>query len=61
VFLKNGWYPEEEGWRVNSAGLVETAADRYVLVVLVYPASGMEEGVRLIESIAGRVNRFMAE
>jgi beta-lactamase family protein len=61
VFLKNGWYPEEDGWRVNSAGLVETPADKYVLVVLAYPTPNMDEGITLIESIAGRINGYMAE
>lgn len=59
VMLKNGWYPEDDGWRVNSAGVVEKGDNFYVLVIMAYPTDGFEEGVSLVESIARRVNASM--
>lgn len=60
AFFKNGWYPEVEGWRVNSAGAVQTPEDDYVLVVLTDSAPSFESGIALVEDIAWRINAFMA-
>lgn len=55
--IKNGWYPEDEIWRVNSAGAVTVAGETgYVVVVLSDGASDFPEGVRAVEEIAAAVN-----
>ena len=61
VMLKNGWYPESEGWRVNSAGVIQGAEGSYVLVILAYPAPSLEEGITLLEDVARRINAFIGE
>jgi hypothetical protein len=58
--LKNGWYPEDDGWRVNSAGAVHTAEHDYVLVILTDSQPSFEDGVDLVETMARRVNAVMA-
>ena len=56
--IKNGWYPEDEVWRVNSAGAVTVAGQTdYVVVLLSDGASDFPRGVRAIEEIAAAVNR----
>jgi hypothetical protein len=59
IFLKNGWYPEADGWRVNSAGSVQGPEQGYVLVVFSYPEESLEEGIALVEDVARRINAFM--
>jgi hypothetical protein len=57
VFLKNGWYPEPEGWVVNGAGIIDSdSAPAYVLVVLTNFQPDFEYGVETIEAIASLVN-----
>jgi hypothetical protein len=60
IFLKNGWYPEEDGWRVNSAGMVQGGTGGYVLVVFSYPDESLDEGIALVEEVAGQINAFMS-
>jgi hypothetical protein len=61
VFLKNGWYPEPEGWVVNSAGIVDSdRAPAYVLVALTNFQPEYEYGVETIEAIASMVNAYLA-
>ena len=50
TYLKNGWYPEEEGWTVNSAGIVDSESEDYVVVLLTDSQPSLEEGVSFIES-----------
>jgi hypothetical protein len=60
VFLKNGWYPADEGWRVNSAGIVRPGrGPAYVLVVLTDAQPSMEYGIETIETVARLANQFM--
>jgi hypothetical protein len=59
VLLKNGWYPETEGWRINSAGAVEDTGGGYVMVVLTYRSDTLREGIGLVELIASRINGLM--
>ena len=60
VMLKNGWYPESEGWRVNSAGAVEDSDGFYVVVIMAYPTPDLEAGISMLEGIAGRINVYMS-
>jgi beta-lactamase class A len=60
VYVKNGWYPEEDGWLLNSAGVVRTPSTDYVLVVLSDAAASMDSGISVIEQVAGLVNAYMA-
>ena len=60
VLLKNGWYPEVEGWRVNSAGAVMSTEGGYVLVILTHHSESLGEGIALVEDIAARINAFMS-
>jgi beta-lactamase class A len=60
IYLKNGWYPESDGWRVNSAGVIRNARGEHVLVILTYPSPSMDDGVALIEAIATQINRFIS-
>jgi hypothetical protein len=60
AFLKNGWYPEPEGWRLNSAGLVVMPEAEYVLVVLSDSSPTMEEGIERIEQVSRLINGYMA-
>jgi len=50
TYLKNGWYPEEEGWTINSAGIVDSDSQDYVVVLLTDSQPSLEEGVGFIES-----------
>lgn len=55
--IKNGWYPEDKIWRVNSAGAVTvTGQTRYVLVVLSDGATNFSHAVRTVEDISAAVN-----
>jgi len=61
VLLKDGWYPGEEGWRVNSAGVVHPGhgGPAYALVVLTDNQPSFDYGVETVETIATLVNHFM--
>lgn len=48
VYLKNGWYPEEDGWIVNSAGIIAGESGEYVLVLLTDAQPTFEAGRQLI-------------
>jgi hypothetical protein len=58
--LKNGWYPEAEGWRLNSAGIIVSPGAQYVLTILTDSSPTMESGIELIERLATRINAYMA-
>jgi hypothetical protein len=60
VYVKNGWYPEEDGWRLNSAGVIRTQGSDYVLVVLSEASPSMERGIEAIERVSGLINDYMA-
>lgn len=57
VGVKNGWYAGEEGWRVNSVGVVRPA-DRppYAVAVMTGSRPTWREGIGTIEGIAERIN-----
>jgi beta-lactamase class A len=53
IALKNGWYPGEEGWRVNSAGIVRPRDGApYAIAVVTDGRSSWQEGIDTIEGIA---------
>jgi beta-lactamase class A len=57
VYLKNGWYPEPDGWVVNSAGIVDSdTAPAYILVALTNLQPSYEHGVETIEAVAELIN-----
>ena len=58
VGLKNGWYPAEAGWRVNSVGFVVGNGGRtfYVLAALTNQQPSWSYGIQSIEGFAERVN-----
>jgi len=60
VELKNGWYPGEEGWRVNSVGIVRPrAADPYAIAIVTGSRVSWQEGIDTIEGIAEPLNAAM--
>lgn len=57
VGVKNGWYPGDEGWRVNSAGIVRpTGGTPYAIAVVTDGRPSWQEGIDTIEGIAGPIN-----
>jgi len=60
VELKNGWYPGEEGWRVNSVGIVRPrAGDPYAIAIVTGSRVSWQEGIDTIEGIAAPLNAAM--
>ena len=60
VELKNGWYPGEEGWRVNSVGIVRPrAGDPYAIAIVTGSRVSWQEGIDTIEGIAEPLNAAM--
>ncbi len=60
VVLKNGWYPQDGGWVVNSAGLVLPADHRergYSLVVMADGQPTLDYGIETVETVASMVHR----
>jgi beta-lactamase class A len=53
VYLKNGWYPEEDGWIVNSAGIVAAGACEHIVVLLADSQPSLEEGKRFVNAAIG--------
>jgi len=57
VALKNGWYPGDEGWRVNSVGIVwPRAGDAYAIAIVTGGRVSWQEGITTIEGIAAPLN-----
>ncbi|MBI4301262.1 MAG: hypothetical protein HY664_01485 [Chloroflexi bacterium] len=58
VGLKNGWYPAETGWRVNSVGFVVSPDDRhyFTIAVLSNAQPSQDYGIATIEGVAERVH-----
>ena len=60
VELKNGWYPGEEGWRVNSVGIVQPrVGDPYAIAIVTGGRVSWQEGIDTIEGIAAPLNAAM--
>jgi hypothetical protein len=57
VAIKDGWYPGEEGWRVNSVGVVRPATGApWALAIVTNGRASFREGVDTIEGIARPMN-----
>jgi hypothetical protein len=56
--VKNGWYPESEGWVLNSLGyaIPNDGGSPYLLAIFTSGAHNYYGGVMNIESIAGLLN-----
>ncbi|MBA3943225.1 MAG: serine hydrolase [Herpetosiphonaceae bacterium] len=52
VALKNGWYPDSEGWGINSMGIVMKGGHAYAIAVLTYPNPSMDYGISTVEQIS---------
>jgi beta-lactamase class A len=55
VALKNGWYPQRNGWGINSIGLVTSGGKQYAIAVFTNPDPSMAYGVETIERISTEV------
>lgn len=57
VAVKNGWYPGNEGWRVNSVGIiVPRSGPTYSIAVVTDDRASWQEGIDTIEGIASPLN-----
>ena len=61
VALKNGWYPVNGVWRVNSTGYVSGDGLDYALVVLSDGHRSEESGIDVVERVARAVHAGLAE
>jgi hypothetical protein len=58
VGVKDGWYPDDDGWRVNSVGFISPlspGAPPYAIAVMTNYQSSMEYGIETIEGLAAPV------
>ena len=57
VGVKNGWYPGDEGWRVNSVGVVRPkAGNPYAIAIMTDARASWREGIDTIEGTAEKIN-----
>lgn len=61
VLVKNGWYPEEEGWLLNSAGLVTPSGGGpgYAVVIFADRIEDYDAGIAMVETVAELTNQHM--
>jgi hypothetical protein len=62
VGLKNGWYPEERGWRVNSAGFIVSSAGHqpaYTIAVMTNLQPNWPYGIDTIEGVSSRIHAML--
>jgi hypothetical protein len=60
VLFKNGWYPEDDGWRINSAGIIIPAqGEPYVLVIFGRGFDTWKDGVETVNGVAGLINHVL--
>lgn len=53
--LKNGWYPQANGWIVNSLGRITDADSDLLIVVLSRGNSSYAAGIRSVEQVAAQI------
>lgn len=60
IALKNGWLQDDDNvWNVGSMGFVRAGDNNdYAVVVLTSGTSTMEDGVAVVEEVAGVINTF---
>jgi hypothetical protein len=64
VGIKDGWYPDEDGWRVNSVGFIAPLAagpEPYAIAVMTNYQSTQEYGIETIEGLALPVYQALRE
>lgn len=61
ILLKDGWYPEEGGWLVNSAGIVipSSGAASYAIVILGESFLSYKDGLEAVNEIATMTNGLL--
>ena len=59
VALKNGWYPDNAGWGVNSIGLILSGNKHYSIAVFTNPDSSMASGIDTIQQISSQIYPVM--
>ncbi len=55
VALKNGWYPDDSGWGINSIGLISSEGKHYAIAILTYPNPSMGYGIDTIQKISAAI------
>lgn len=55
VAIKNGWYPEGDGWSINSVGYIKGNRKRYTIAVYTRPNRSMRYGIDTIEAISSKI------
>ncbi|MET4059657.1 hypothetical protein ABIB35_001189 [Arthrobacter sp. UYP6] len=61
IALKNGWLQDDDfSWNVGSMGFVRADGAEYAVVVLTSGTETMEDGVSVVEQVAGIINSFEA-
>lgn len=62
VGLKNGWYPAEDGWWVNSVGFVlPDDAAPYTIAIMTDEQPSLAYGIQTIETVARLIHEERAE
>ena len=58
---KDGWYPADEGWWVNSAGFVLPDHEKppYALAILTNGQPSVEYGAETVHGIAAQIHQRM--
>jgi len=62
VALKNGWYLAEEGWRVNSAGVIiprDVNEDAFAVAIMTNNQRSWSYGIATIEGSAARIHTVL--
>jgi len=48
VYVKNGWYPEDDGWIMNSVGILDSQTGSHIVVILTDRQPSLEDGKRYL-------------
>lgn len=55
IALKNGWFPDTNGWGINSMGYVKGNRKRYAIAVFTQGNASMRTGIDTIEAISAQI------